>query len=241
MTDSRWRRHPAIGAGAEQPPHVDPATWARFVRWVVPIPGGCHIWIGEPREDGYGQFQCRYTKEDPTAEHIHDAGAPPTSRREPTELLDLFGDQHAPSEPPAPKVQKAAAEPWRTWRAHRLSYWAWNGYLPDVVRHECDQPLCCPITAEHARLHLADGDRVSNAADRDSRGRGSHPGRNGVMWWGNADRRGAYARSVAIRRHLTDALAGGTNLAELPRALAAAELDGDPWRAQMLLPLLDTD
>lgn len=38
------------------PPYVDAATWRRFCRMVRPIPGGCHLWLGPPRTDGYGQF-----------------------------------------------------------------------------------------------------------------------------------------------------------------------------------------
>lgn len=38
------------------PPHTTPESWRRFVAMVRPIPGGCHLWIGPPRTDGYGQF-----------------------------------------------------------------------------------------------------------------------------------------------------------------------------------------
>lgn len=38
------------------PPYSDPPTWTRFVAAVRPILGGCHLWTGPPRSDGYGQF-----------------------------------------------------------------------------------------------------------------------------------------------------------------------------------------
>lgn len=44
--------------------------------------------------------------------------------------------------------------------AHRLSFYLWNGYLPVVVRHICNNRKCCNP------LHLLDGDHSDNLVDR---------------------------------------------------------------------------
>ena len=53
-------------------------------------------------------------------------------------------------------------------RAHRISYEAYKGAIPDgmVVRHTCDNPAC--INPDH----LTVGTMKDNAADRQLRGRG---------------------------------------------------------------------
>lgn len=48
-----------------------------------------------------------------------------------------------------------------------------NGYLPEVVRHACDNPPCCNP------LHLLGGTHADNVADKIRRGRGADGSRNG--------------------------------------------------------------
>lgn len=50
-------------------------------------------------------------------------------------------------------------------KAHRVSFEIENGYLPEVVRHRCDNPPCCNPR------HLQGGSHVDNVIDRDNRGR----------------------------------------------------------------------
>lgn len=50
-------------------------------------------------------------------------------------------------------------------RAHRWIFQQDHGYLPEVVMHICDTPLCVELR------HLIPGTRADNAADRDGKGR----------------------------------------------------------------------
>lgn len=55
-------------------------------------------------------------------------------------------------------------------RAHRLAYELVNGPIPpgQLVRHACDNPLCCRPS------HLIAGTHADNMADKAARGRGRH-------------------------------------------------------------------
>ena len=46
-----------------------------------------------------------------------------------------------------------------TVRAHRFAFQLQNGYLPEVVRHSCDTPLCCNPA------HLLPGTQADNVRD----------------------------------------------------------------------------
>ena len=48
---------------------------------------------------------------------------------------------------------------------HRVVFYAAHGYLPEVVRHNCDNPRCIEIT------HLEPGTQVDNMRDMRERGR----------------------------------------------------------------------
>lgn len=57
------------------------------------------------------------------------------------------------------------------WRAHRVSLMLAIGKTIGsnmVVRHKCDNPLCCNPA------HLEEGTQQQNIADREARGRGNH-------------------------------------------------------------------
>ena len=64
----------------------------------------------------------------------------------------------------------------KSWRAHRLSFAAFTGPIPDKlwVLHECDNPLCVNPA------HLFLGDAVINAADMHQKGRHPHSTRHGM-------------------------------------------------------------
>lgn len=50
-------------------------------------------------------------------------------------------------------------------RAHRLSFFLWNGYWPNIARHQCDNPPCANPT------HIEDGTHAQNMQDKVERGR----------------------------------------------------------------------
>lgn len=50
--------------------------------------------------------------------------------------------------------------------AHRWAFLGYHGYLPKVVRHDCDTPLC------YEETHLLPGDQGDNMRDRFQAGRG---------------------------------------------------------------------
>lgn len=50
-------------------------------------------------------------------------------------------------------------------KAPRVAFFLEHGWLPDVVRHSCDNPPCCDPK------HLIAGDQLANMADMDARGR----------------------------------------------------------------------
>ena len=172
------------------PAGVDPRLWARFAAQVVVLPGGrCHLWLGRPRDDGYGQFW-------------------------------LPGG--------------------RVIRAHRFAWAAWHGPLERrvVIRHQCDEPLCTPITPEAVDGHLAAGTQADNVVDREIRGRGHHR-RGGVRSW-TVDRRGMAARSRALHDAVHAALAAGAGPADLVAVAARVRADGASSPGQLDLNLFQT-
>ena len=176
--------------GPMAPPGVDPGLWGRFTGQVVVLPGeisgagGCHLWLGRPRDDGYGQFW-------------------------------LPGG--------------------RVIRAHRFAWAAWHSPLSPgvVIRHQCDEPLCTPITRAAVEGHLAAGTQADNVIDRELRGRG-HRRRHGVRGW-TVDRRGMAARSRALHDALHAALATGASPGDLVDVLARVRADGASSPGQLQL------
>lgn len=56
--------------------------------------------------------------------------------------------------------------------AHRLMFYAVNGYYPEETRHTCDNPPCVNPS------HLLDGTRSTNQRDAFERGRRTNAGRH---------------------------------------------------------------
>lgn len=73
----------------------------------------------------------------------------------------------------------------KQFRAHRASYEAFNGPIPDgaVVRHSCDTPLCVNPA------HLSVGTHKANTADMDARGRRGKPTNHPLWKISQTDRR----------------------------------------------------
>jgi hypothetical protein len=189
----------ALGQPVPIPRTVDPDVWRRFVRKVAIVPGGCHLWTDRPRDDGYGQFytvRSALPAEQPTAPVLPGA-----------EQLDQ--DQAADDRP-------------RVWRAHRFAWTVLVGPLAEDqhLMHQCDEPLCVPVTVEALAAHIALGDNAANVADREHKQRGTRRGRHGLMFWGRSDRRGQAARSLALHDALRDALAAGAGPDDLPAVVA---------------------
>lgn len=53
--------------------------------------------------------------------------------------------------------------------AHRVAFFLTHGWWPQLVRHSCDNPVCCNPG------HLLQGTPKSNMADKYERGRANHP------------------------------------------------------------------
>lgn len=47
------------GQPVPTPPGADPVQWAAFARSVVPVRGGCHLWMGKIDGAGYGSHKVR--------------------------------------------------------------------------------------------------------------------------------------------------------------------------------------
>ena len=56
--------------------------------------------------------------------------------------------------------------------AHRVSFYLRHGYMPPLVRHSCDTPLC--VNADH----LLDGTKADNSRDMAERGRSTFGEKN---------------------------------------------------------------
>lgn len=99
-----------------------------------------------------------------------------------------------------------------TWVAHRWSFRQTYGYLPDVVRHKCDNPKC--VNSDH----LEPGTQLDNVHDAMIRGR-----RIAIM-------------TPDLVRHFRSVRATGASLMaeasrlEIPYSAAYAAAVGKTWR-----------
>jgi hypothetical protein len=82
------------------------------------------------------------------------------------------------------------------WRAHRLSYTAFKGDIPEdkVVMHTCDNPSCC--NPQHLRI----GTHKDNMEDRDQKGRGTK-GRTIPKLQGHTNTRGTNHGNSKLSEH----------------------------------------
>jgi len=53
----------------------------------------------------------------------------------------------------------------KSWRAHRLCFYLFYGWVPDLIRHTCNNPACCNP------LHLVPGTHQDNSDDKLRAGR----------------------------------------------------------------------
>lgn len=79
--------------------------------------------------------------------------------------------------------------------AHRLAFFVTNGYLPPVVRHECDYPPCFRPD------HLVGGTQADNLNDMTAKGRRMDASGRRWMYRGEENRRIPVAR---VGEFLTD-------------------------------------
>lgn len=189
--------------------HVESDVWARFCGQVVIIPSGCHIWTGRPRDDGYAQFWA-------PSNALHASGDV------------LLTDNQLALEPSRPRV----------WRAHRFAYSALTGVPLDEamhLMHQCDEPLCVPITIDQLDRHIAAGTNAINAADRESKGRSTRRGKYGIPVWSMADKRGQRARSLALHEAINNAIAAGLTRYELATVISEVSNAGIPAAGQLTL------
>lgn len=184
------------GQPVPTPPGTDPAQWASFVRWVVPVRGGCFFWMGKLFGAGYGRYKI------------------------PAQPDTLFG----------------GATISRVTGAHRHAYSVFHGDPGGAhVLHECDEPLCAPVTADGVSAHLMLGDAGINAEDRERRGRGGRR-RHAVRRHG-ADTRERHDRSVQLQAAIRASLALGIAADGLLPVIQEIYRAGDPNRDQLsLLP-----
>jgi len=178
-----------LGQPVAVPAGVAAEVWRGLCARVLILPGGCHVWTGPPRNDGYAQVWV------------------------PAGALAAYGE-----------------EPGRPWRGHRFAYAALTGAVlgeEDHVLHQCDQPMCVCVLAEELPRHHKLGTNAANVREREQRGRGTRRGKYGLPIPSRSDRRGQYARSLALHNALVDALgidADGRPTADVTRAEVAARV-----------------
>jgi len=195
-----------LGAPVPTPVYIEPKVWRRITRRVVMVPGGCHLWTGPPRDDGYAQVS-----------------ASPSVIRPP--------DPNGPALFDVDQADTVDREPDRIWRAHRLTYAALTGVIlseDQHLMHQCDEAMCAPITVEQLAAHITLGDNLANVAEREARGRGVRRGRYGLSIPTRADRRGLAAHSRALHAAIRDALAAGATHEDLPAVVASVAAAGNP-------------
>jgi hypothetical protein len=117
---------------------------------------------------------------------------------------------------------------------HRYAWSAWHGTIPDGghVLHQCDEPLCAPLTARAVDGHLHTGNPLDNALECARRGRQGST-RHGLRQYG-ADTRPRLDRARQLQAAVRSALRAGRPLAD---AVAEHREAGSPRRGQLVLPL----
>lgn len=227
LDEPDWRSHPAVGAGADPaPPGVPERFWRRFTSSVLPLPGGCALWLRPPRDDGYGQFWV------PNSMH-HQLGEPDAGEEQSEPGDPLF------TAPATTELLSGLVEPdGHVWRASRVAFAVWYGPIDSHtwVQHRCDTPLCTPITRAGVDAHLQAGDHISNALDRDRKGRGVQRSRSGGVHWGLSDRRGPARRAAELHAAVTMALARGDTVDDIVELVRDVEAAGAPNPGQLTVP-----
>lgn len=203
------------------PGPADPAEYTVFAAQVLPVPAGCHLWMGKLFPAGYGRFTAlRATPAGPQRVII---GAHRYS------YLAHYGPIPSPPPLPGQPEQLALALPLPPPAAPRQV---------SVVRHRCD--ITAALLGRHAPpemlcvnpAHLALGDASENAGDRELSGRGGRR-LHGVRR-PSTDDRDPHHRSLLVQQAARRALTEHGPYA-IAAALEVVYAGGDPERDQLAL------
>lgn len=200
-------------------PGADPAAFAEFAAQVLMVEGSCHFWLGKLQGNtAYGEFRYRLpggaVRVTGAHRYAYDSfAARPAGSRRPRRMPPPPSDSflilaEAPTNPP-PAVVDAD------------------------VRHNCDEPLCAPVTRAAAATHLRVGDAVANALDREHRGRGARR-RFGIRRYG-ADTRNRKDIAIAVQDAITTSLALDLPPAGIIGAVDEVYRAGNPHHGQLEL------
>lgn len=152
-------------------------------------------------------------------------------------LGDLYGSGYGKLRTARPQSDLFGARELYDTMPHRHVVAAFIGAVPPdtQVMHECDEPLCAPVTADVYRRHLQLGDAGLNARERSARGRNGSR-RHGVRRRG-ADTRDRYQRSLAMQIAVRTAMQLRIEPDGLRDVVAHVQAAGDVHPGQLsLLP-----